>query len=87
MNQEVFINKTGLFNLLGPATMRFAMFMASGTQEGTAIRILMDNVDEIDLNCDLVKLQLIPMLSQAGVLDSTDVDRIQSYINSAIGIN
>jgi hypothetical protein len=86
MSQEVFVNKTGLFNLLGPATMRFAMFMAGGTQEGTAMRILMDNVESIDMNCDLVQLQLIPMLSQVGVLDNDDLVRIQAYINNALGI-
>lgn len=86
MSQEVFVNKTGLFNLLGPATFKFAMFMASGTQEGTAMRILMDNVENIDMNCDLVQQQMIPMLQLAGVLDNDDIARINLYINNALGL-
>jgi hypothetical protein len=83
---EVFVDKTVLFNILGPATLKFAMFMAGGTQEGTAFRILIDNIEYIDLNCDMVQQQIIPMLLNAGVFDQSDVDRIQNYINQVMGV-
>lgn len=82
----VFVSKVTLINLLGSAAIPFAMFMASGTQEGTAIRILFENIDQLDLNCDLVKVQMVPMLQQAGVLQQTDVDRINAYINTTLGL-
>jgi hypothetical protein len=83
---EVNIDKLGLFNLLGPATFRFAMFMANGSQEGLAFRILLDNVDQLDLTSQIVQQELIPTLQTAGVLLQDDVDRIQQYINSSLGL-
>ena len=83
---KVFVDKTILFDILGPATLKFAMFMAGGTQQGTAFRILMDNINYLDLNSSMVQTQMIPMLVGVGVLDQADCDRIQQYIDSIEGV-
>lgn len=85
MAQEVFVDKTSLFNIMGPYAFPFAMFMASGTQEGTACRIMLDNVDRIDLNCDMMQQQMIPLLVSVGVLDQAAVDAITAYISNTLG--
>jgi hypothetical protein len=87
MSHEVFVDKTSLFNVLGPSALKFAMFMASGTQEGTALRIMLDNVDRIDLNCDLMQQELIPLLQAVGVLDAEGSVIIQNYINQTLGLS
>lgn len=86
MNTEVFVDKTSLFNILGPYSLQFAMFMASGSQEGLAMRIMLDNVDRIDLNCDLMQQHIIPLLVNVGVLDANGVALITNYINTTLGI-
>lgn len=86
MSQPVFVTKNTLFNILGNASLSLAMFMANGTQEGTAFRILLENVDEIDLNCNFIQNIVIPRLLQASVLTQADASVIQSYINNTLGI-
>ncbi len=79
------VTKPQLITLLDNSTLSFAMFMASGTQEGTAVRILFENVDSLDLNGDVVKLQLMPMLLAAGAVDQLAIDRINTYVDTALG--
>lgn len=86
MSQPVFVTKNTLFNILGNASMSLAMFMASGTQEGTAFKILLENVDDIDLNCNFIQNIVIPTLIQASVLSQADANVIQSYINNTLGV-
>lgn len=84
MANEVFVSKMTLINLLETSAFPLAMFMASGTQQGTAMRILFENIDQLDLNCAFVQQQVIPMLMQASVISQTDVDRINSYITQVL---
>lgn len=86
MNQSVFVTKPTLFNILGNSAFPFAMYLANGTQEATAFRILLENVDQLDLNCDLVKNTLIPMLIQASAITQTDANNITAYVNNSLGI-
>lgn len=80
------VTKAQLLTILDTSTFTFAMFMASGTQEGTAVRILFENVESLDLNGDVAKFQLLPMLFAAGAIDQAAVDRITAYVNLALGI-
>lgn len=85
MANEVFVDKTTLFNILGADALSVAMFMASGSQEGTALRIMLDNVDRIDLNCDLMQQQLIPLLASVGAMTQTTVNNINSFVSTTLG--
>ena len=84
MNNEVFVTKTTLINLMGGSALKFAMFISGDTVEGKAFKVLFENIDQIDLNCDLVKNQLLPMLGSVGVFYDEDMVRIHNYIQTAL---
>ena len=84
MNNEVFVTKTTLINLMGGSALKFAMFISGDTVEGKAFKVLFENIDQLDLNCELVKHQLLPMLGSAGVFYQEDIDRINNYIQAAL---
>jgi hypothetical protein len=84
--QYLFVSKAELIRVLGPAAWKFAMFMASGTQEGTAMRIMFENVDSFNLLDSVVQGMMIPMLQTAGVLNETDMQRINDYILASSGV-
>lgn len=86
MAQKVFVTKAELLRILGPESWSFAMFMASGSQEGTAMRILFENVDDFDLNDSIVKDMLLPLLLQVGAISQSSIDNITSYVNNSLGI-
>jgi hypothetical protein len=81
---EVFVSKTTLINLMGNSAIPFAMFMAGDTIEGKAIKILFENIDQMDLNCSLIKDNMIPLLQSVGVLNADDIIRINDYITKAL---
>lgn len=84
MNNEVFVNKTTLINLIGPSAFKFALFISGDTAEGKAMKVLFENIDSLDLNCDLVQNQIIPIMVNTGVFTQDDVNRIQAYVQNSL---
>ena len=84
MEQEVFVTKTTLINLLGASALSFAMFISGDTLEGKAIRVLFENVDRLDLNCEFVKQYMIPVLVANNAIAAGDVARINDYVTAAL---
>lgn len=80
------VTKAMLITLLDTSAMSFAMFMASGSQEGLAIRILFENVDELDLGGTVVQSYLLPLLLAAGAVDQAAVDRVNGYLAESRGL-
>lgn len=81
---EVFVTKTTLINLLGDAAIPFAMFMAGDTIQGKAVKILFENIDQLDLNCAMVQNQMIPLLKQVGVIGVAEEAAIVHYIQESL---
>ncbi len=84
--QLVMVTKAQLITLLGDSTLTFAMFLASGSLQSNAIRILFENVESLDLNSFVVQQQLMPILLQAGAVNQAAVDRVNNYVSVALGI-
>jgi len=84
MNTEVFVTKTTLINLLGPSALAFAAYISSDDPNGKALKVLFENIDNLDLNCDLVQQQMIPLLRYNNVITEEDQTRIQSYIADSL---
>lgn len=80
------VTKAMLITLLDTSAMSFAMFMASGSQEGLAIRILFENVDELDLGGTVVQSYLLPLLLAVGAVDQAAVDRVNGYLAESRGL-
>lgn len=85
-SNTVMVTKAQLITLLDASAFSFAMFMASNTQEGTAVRILFENVDELDLNGTVVKDYLIPMLLQVGAVDAVAAGRVAQYVAECVAV-
>jgi hypothetical protein len=81
----VMVTKAQLITLLDDCAFSFAMFLASGTTEGTAVRILFENVNELDLNGSIVKAQLMPLLLTVGAVNQAAVDRVTAYTRQSLG--
>jgi hypothetical protein len=76
--QQLFVSKAELIRILGPGAWRLAMFMANGTQEGTAVQILFNNIPEFNLVDPWLTDELIPMLVGLGGLNNEDLAHINS---------
>ena len=83
-HHEVFVNKTTLINILGPSAMKFAVFISGDSVEGKAMKVLFENIDLLDLNCELVQEQILPTMVAVGVFDQSDIDRINSYVSNCL---
>jgi hypothetical protein len=78
------VTKTTLINLLGPSALGFAAYIRSDDPNGKALKVLFENIDNLDLNCDLVQQQMIPLLRYNNVITEEDQTRIQAYIADSL---
>lgn len=84
MSSEVFVTKTTFINILGPSAINVAAFLTGDSVEGKSLKFLFENVESLDLNCDLVKFYIVPALQSSGSITQVDVDRINQYIATAL---
>ena len=80
MSYSVVVSKGELFNILGSTSITFAKFLTGNTDDGRAVRLMFENIDEIDLTNSLVQDILIPLLQSHNVLSTADINKIDQYI-------
>ena len=83
---DVYVTKGILYEILGTDALKFAQFLICDNEEAKALKLMYSDMVEINLNSNVIKYGVIPLLKSYSVISEETEANINAYVASKLNV-